>query len=581
MDEETPPTIPLSTLEEGPSGSDPKEPPVGANISDPAIKDHTLDRSLENTSGDPVMQFVVQNFEQINAMYSTFSSKRKEVNPTSAYNNDDHPVIEPWRSDSEGSPEETIRQAPEETTLQAKPNGPKVPTNLKTYDGMSYPDDHLTIFMETMDVHKLPEPAWCHFFHISLSGDARFWYDNLLPGSINSFHELRDRFRANFLQQRRFQKTQAEILGIRQRSDESLKDYLGRKNQNDWKQKVVAPKAGNEVLMIDEEWSPPHYQKNGLRHNTDISFTSDDPVPDDCSGDDPLVIKAKIRGNIIHRIYVDRGSSAEIMYEHYYIGKGSKKITTDFMIVRAPSPYDVILGRPGMRQLGLIASTIDSLIKFPLKSGVAIIRGDVPHKSRCLQISRKRERECETTVVSEPPGNETEKENVVINTMYANQPVGISTSLPTRIKQELRRILCGNKDIFAWSPSDTTKIPRELADHKLYIHPCTFPVRQKKRVLAKDGNEAVAVEVAKLVEARILKEVYFQRWVATTVMVQKNDVTWQMGIDFTNLNKACPKDSYPLPEIDQKIESLDGFRYKCFLTKDTIKYAWPSKTKKR
>ncbi|GJS45840.1 hypothetical protein Tco_0595961 [Tanacetum coccineum] len=117
MAEQTPPTIPLSTPEEGPSGSDLKEPPIGANISDPAIEDHTPDRSLENTSGDPAMHVVVQNFEQINVMYSTFSSKRKEVNPTSAYNNDEHPVIEPWRSDSEGSPEEAIRRAPKETTL--------------------------------------------------------------------------------------------------------------------------------------------------------------------------------------------------------------------------------------------------------------------------------------------------------------------------------------------------------------------------------------------------------------------------------------------------------------------------------
>ncbi|GKD85149.1 hypothetical protein Tco_1356303 [Tanacetum coccineum] len=129
------------------------------------------------------MQFVVQNFEQINAMYSAFSSKRKEVNPTSAYNNDDHPVIEPWRSDSEGSPEEAIRRAPEETTLQVKPSrirdydmpdGLKVPTNLKTYDIMSDPDDHLTVFMGAMDVHKLPKPAWCRLFHITLSGAARF-----------------------------------------------------------------------------------------------------------------------------------------------------------------------------------------------------------------------------------------------------------------------------------------------------------------------------------------------------------------------------------------------------------------------
>ncbi|GKF00462.1 hypothetical protein Tco_0023812 [Tanacetum coccineum] len=134
------------------------------------------------------------------------------MNPTSAYNNDDRLVIESWRSDSEGSPEETIRQAPEETTLQAKPSkksrfttenlnnfpkqrpvsnadfynkpftftktqkdvhnlvaspfttrtrdydmpdGPKVPTNLKTYDGISNPDDHLTIFMGTMDYKQL------------------------------------------------------------------------------------------------------------------------------------------------------------------------------------------------------------------------------------------------------------------------------------------------------------------------------------------------------------------------------------------------------------------------------------------
>lgn len=79
-----------------------------------------------------------------------------------------------------------------------------------------------------MYVHKLPEPSWCRFFHITLSGAARFWYDNLPLGSIDNFHELRNKFRTNFLQQRRFQKTQAEILGIHQLSDESLRDYLER-----------------------------------------------------------------------------------------------------------------------------------------------------------------------------------------------------------------------------------------------------------------------------------------------------------------------------------------------------------------
>ncbi|PWA60705.1 reverse transcriptase domain-containing protein [Artemisia annua] len=70
------------------------------------------------------------------------------------------------------------------------PDGLKVPTNLRTYDGTTDPDDYLTIFMGTMDVHKLPEPAWCRFFHITLCGAARFWYDNLSSGSINSFHSF-------------------------------------------------------------------------------------------------------------------------------------------------------------------------------------------------------------------------------------------------------------------------------------------------------------------------------------------------------------------------------------------------------
>ncbi|PWA80402.1 gag protein [Artemisia annua] len=186
--------------------------------------------TLSDAPGDPVMQFVVQNFEQINAMYSAFSSKRKEANSTSHFGNDDLPVIKPWQINQEGLPEGVAQPMPEEITLSKTeknirdlvaspftarirdydmPDGLKVPTNLKTYDGMSDPDDHLTIFMGTMDVHKLPEPAWCRFFHITLCGAARFWYDNLSPG-------------------RDSKKTKAEILGIRQRSDESLRDYLGR-----------------------------------------------------------------------------------------------------------------------------------------------------------------------------------------------------------------------------------------------------------------------------------------------------------------------------------------------------------------
>lgn len=48
-------------------------------------------------------------------------------------------------------------------------------------------------------------------------------------------------------------------------------------------------------------------------------------------------------------------------------------------------------------------------------------------------------------------------------------------------------------------------------------------------------------------------------------MVKKHDGSWHMCIDYSNLNKACPKDCYLLPEMDQNVESLQGFQWKCFL----------------
>jgi hypothetical protein len=71
-----------------------------------------------------------------------------------------------------------------------------------------------------------------------------------------------------------------------------------------------------------------------------------------------------------------------------YKGRGIKTVIMNFMVVRAPLPYNVILGRPGMRRLGAIASTIHLLIKFPIPSSISIVRGDAPYQEECLQVSR-------------------------------------------------------------------------------------------------------------------------------------------------------------------------------------------------
>nr|GEY23232.1 hypothetical protein [Tanacetum cinerariifolium] len=79
-----------------------------------------------------------------------------------------------------------------------------------------------------------------------------------------------------------------------------------------------------------------------------------------------------------------------------------------------------------------------------------------------------------------------------------------------------------------------------------------WPIGQKKRGQAADRNQAIQEEVVKLVEAGIMSEVHYHNWLSNLVMVKKHDGNWRMCVDFKDLNKACPKNGYPLPEIDWK-----------------------------
>ncbi|GKC08315.1 reverse transcriptase domain-containing protein, partial [Tanacetum coccineum] len=122
--------------------------------------------------------------------------------------------------------------------------------------------------------------------------------------------------------------------------------------------------------------------------------------------------------------------------------------------------------------------------------------------------------------------------------------------------------LCGliqrNLEIFTWKPANMTGVPRHIEKHRLNVRERCSSVRQKKRGQAADKNQAIQEEVGKLVETGIMKEVHYHDWLSNSVMVKKHDDSWRMCVDFKDLNKACPKNGYPLPEIDWKVESLNA-----------------------
>jgi hypothetical protein len=99
-------------------------------------------------------------------------------------------------------------------------------------------------------------------------------------------------------------------------------------------------------------------------------------------------------------------------------------------------------------------------------------------------------------------------------------------------------------------------VPRELAEHKLKVYPQARPIRQKLRRFTPDKREAIHAELARLIAARFIREVLHPEWLANSVLVlKKNKVDWRMCVDYTDLNKHCPKDPFGLPRIDQVVDS--------------------------
>nr|CAN62505.1 hypothetical protein VITISV_010653 [Vitis vinifera] len=97
-----------------------------------------------------------------------------------------------------------------------------------------------------------------------------------------------------------------------------------------------------------------------------------------------------------------------------------------------------------------------------------------------------------------------------------------------------------------------------IASHKLNVFSTTKPVRQKIRRFHPDRQKVIQNEIDKLLEAGFIREVSYPDWLANVVVVPKKEGKWRVCVDYTNLNNACPKDSFPLPRIDQIVDSTSG-----------------------
>ena len=108
-------------------------------------------------------------------------------------------------------------------------------------------------------------------------------------------------------------------------------------------------------------------------------------------------------------------------------------------------------------------------------------------------------------------------------------------------------------------------ISPDVISHQLQINKNQRPVKQKLRSMSTKKQAIIEEEVEKLLKARFIRPEKFLTWLANMVMVKKSNGKWRMCVDYTDFNKACLKGCFPLPRIDQLVDSTSGHELLSFM----------------
>ena len=132
-------------------------------------------------------------------------------------------------------------------------------------------------------------------------------------------------------------------------------------------------------------------------------------------------------------------------------------------------------------------------------------------------------------------------------------------------KEELIEFLKRNIDVFAWDAYDASGIDPAFIYHHLNVSSSITPKKQPPRCLSREHADVIKDEVVKFKRAGAIKEVFYPEWLTNTMVVKKKNGKWWVCVDFTNLNKAYPKDPSPMSRIDQLVDAIVGHHQMSFL----------------
>ncbi|XP_057455351.1 uncharacterized protein LOC130746668 [Lotus japonicus] len=334
-----------------------------------------------------------------------------------------------------------------------------------------------------------------------------------------------------------------------------------------------------------------------------ISFTEDDYGADTGEEDDLIVVEALIANGKIRRILIDTGSSADIMFYDAYKSLGLSvkdlvpydhdlvgTVKARFLVVECPTAYNAIIGKLSLNVYRAIISTHHLMLKYPwagravsVCGNLTIARGCYNSSCRIAREDRKRKKSglgkrvenfhlregaCLTKIdprVDQSRDDQRLRPDGEARSLQIGprpkQVTKLARDLPQDLSTRLEGLLKGNGRLFALSSADMPGIDPAFCNHKQAVDRKFKPVTQKKRQMSVEKQDVIKEQTNDLLQARIIREVKYTTWLSNVVMVKKSNGKWRMCVDYTNLNKACPKDPFPLPSIDTLVDNSSGYEY--------------------